>query len=337
MSKIKILNEKDIRKIINLKIATESVEDAYKQKSNLQGNVWPLVFYEYEHNIFDLDIRSGNLMGNNAYGLKLISYNENNPKNGLAKVNATALVFDDKTGVPLAMLNAAPITSYRTGAAAAIGAKYLAKKNSKNLLIVGSGNIARYSAAATLLLIPTIEKVYIYNSRRIINNDELLSFKNDVIKLLNESNSKMKAEFVSVKNIKDITYMSDIIITTTPSDKSLIDYSWVKAGTHFSCMGAGMPGKQEIDENIFKNAKIYADDEEQCLKHGEAQTAFNRKIIKKFNGEIGDVILGTVKGRNSDEDITIFDSTGLFLQDLATSIELINEANNKKIGIEVEL
>ncbi len=73
MSEIKVLSEKDIKKIINLKIAIEAVEEAYKQKSEKKGNAWPIVFYEYEHGVFDLDIRSGNLMDSNTYGLKLIS------------------------------------------------------------------------------------------------------------------------------------------------------------------------------------------------------------------------------------------------------------------------
>ncbi len=337
MSKIKVLSEKDIKKIINLKIAIDAVEEAYKQKSNNKGNVWPLVFYEYEHNVFDLDIRSGNLMDSGAYGLKLISYNENNPKNGLSKVNATALVCNDKTGEPLAILNAAPITSYRTGSAAAIGAKYLAKKDSKNLLIVGNGNIAKYSTAATLFLIPTIENIYLYNSKRIIDNNELELFKNEVETLLKESGKETNAVFNSVDDVSKITSISDIIITTTPSDKALIDEKWVKPGTHFSCMGACMAGKQEIDENLFSRARTFSDDEQQCLKQGEAQCAYNKKIISKFDAEIGEVILGKVNGRISENDITIFDSTGLFLQDLATSIELINEANKNNIGIEIEL
>lgn len=337
MNKIKVLNKNDIEKIINLKIVTEAVEDAYKQKSNLQGNVWPLVFYEYEHNVFDLDIRSGNLIGSGAYGLKLISYNENNPQKGLSKINATALIFDDKTGKPLAILNADPITSYRTGTAAGIGAKYLAKKDSKTLLIVGCGNIAKYSTAATLFLIPTIERVYIYNSKRKIDRSELLQFKGEVEKLLNESNVELKAKINTVDNIKDIVKNSDIIITTTPSDKSLIDVNWVNKGTHFSCMGACMSGKQEIDERLFAKARIFADDEKQCLKQGEAQLAYLKKIINKFDGEIGDIILGKIEGRKSNNDITIFDSTGLFLQDLATSMKLINESIEQKIGTEIEL
>jgi ornithine cyclodeaminase/alanine dehydrogenase len=337
MGKIKVLSENDIRKIINLKIAINAVEEAYKQKSNNKGNVWPLVFYEYEHNVFDLDIRSGNLMDSGAYGLKLISYNENNPKKGLSKVNATALVCNDKTGEPLAILNAAPITSYRTGAAAAIGAKYLAKKDSKNLLIVGTGNIAKYSTAATLFLMSSIENVYLYNPKRIIENNELLSFKEEVNSLLKESNKETTVVFNSVEDISKIANISDIIITTTPSDKALIDEKWVKPGTHFSCMGACMVGKQEIDKNIFSKARTFADDEQQCLKQGEAQCAYNKKLINKFDSEIGEVILGKAEGRKSENDITIFDSTGLFLQDLATSMELINEANKNNIGVEIEL
>ena len=302
MSKIKVLSEKNIKELIDLQIAINADEEAYKQKSNHKGNVWPLVFYEYEHNVFDLDIRSGNLMDSSAYGLKLISYNENNPQIGLSKVNATALVCNDKTGEPLAILNAAPITSYRTGAAAAIGAKYLARKDSKNLLIVGTGNIAKYSTAATLFLMPSIENVYLYNPKRIVEDTELISFKEEVSLLLKESGKETTAVFNSVDDIQKITNISDIIITTTPSDKALIDEEWVKPGTHFSCMGACMVGKQEIDENIFSKARIFADDEQQCLKQGEAQCAYNKKLISKFDAEIGEVILEKVAGRKAEND-----------------------------------
>lgn len=337
MNKIKVLGKNDIEKIINLKLAIKAVEEAYKQKSQGKGNVWPLVFYEYEHNVFDLDIRSGNLLGSDVYGLKLISYNENNPQYGLEKVNATALICNDKTGEPLAILNASPITSYRTGAAAAIGIKYLARKNSKNLLIVGTGNVAKYSTAAALLLMPSIENVYLYNARRTIGNGELLKFKDEVKQLLEKSNDALNATFNIVNDIAKITSISDIVITATPSDTAIIDESWVKPGTHFSCMGAGMYGRQEIDERLFKKARVFADDKDQCLEIGEAQCAYKKQIINTFDAEIGDVILNKVNGRISDYDITIFDSTGLFLQDLATSIELIKEANKNNVGIEIEL
>ena len=338
MNKIKILNELDIKKILNMNIAIEAVEKAYQQKSNLKGNVWPLVFYEYEHNVFDLDIRSGNLIDSNAYGLKLISYNENNSQLGLNKVNATSLICDDKTGRPIALLNAVPITSYRTGAAAGIGAKYLARKNSENLLVVGSGNIAVYSIVATLITMPSIKKVVICNPKdynSLLNKIDDL--KNQIEELLSECNLSLKAEIECASDLEKSVKMSDIIITATPSEKAMIECSWVKEGTHFSCMGACMENKQEIDEMIFPKAKIYADDINQCIKAGESQTAFKHNIISEFNGEIGDIILNKEKGREVEEDITIFDSTGLFIQDLSTSVEILEEANKKNIGLEIEI
>lgn len=338
MNKIKILNESDIKKILNMDIAIKAVENAYCQKSNLKANVWPLVFYEYEHNVFDLDIRSGNLIDSNAYGLKLISYNEKNTEKGLNKVNATSLICDAMTGSPIALLNAAPITSYRTGAAAGIGAKYLAKKDSKNLLVVGSGNIAIYSIAAVLITIPSIEKVVICNPK---NHENLLNkienIKLEVKRLLSECKIESKAEIICSNDVEESVRKSDIIVTATSSEKALIKKEWVKEGTQFSLMGACMEGKQEIDENIFKDALVYADDINQCIKSGESQTAFKNNIISKFNGEIGDVIQNKNKGRMSKEDITIFDSTGLFIQDLATSIEILKVAKEKNIGIDVNI
>lgn len=338
MNKIKILNEFDIRKIINMNIAIDAVEKAYIQKNTNKGNVWPLVFYEYEHNVFDLDIRSGNLDDSNAYGLKLISYNENNPKLGLNKVNATSLICDSKTGQPIALLNAAPITSYRTGAAAGIGAKYLARKDSENLLIVGCGNIATYSIVATLITMSNIEKVIICNPK---DSNSLASkienIKLEVSRLLQECGINLKAEIICSNNLEKSVKESDIIITATPSEKAIIKSSWIKEGTHFSCMGACMEGKQEIDTDILKNAKTFVDDTKQCIKSGEIQTAFKNNIISKVDGEIGEVILKNKSGRTSETDVTVFDSTGLFIQDLATSVELLKVANKNNIGIEVEI
>jgi len=338
MNKIKVLNEEDIKKIINMDMAINAVEKAYMQKNSNKGNVWPLVFYEYEHNIFDLDIRSGNLDDDNVYGLKLISYNENNPKNNMPKVYATSLIFDSKSGNPLALLNAAPITSYRTGAAAGIGAKYLARKESENLLVVGCGNIAIYSIVAVLITMPNIKNVYICNPK---NYDSILNkienIKETINKILEKSNHKTNVNFICSKDIENAVKTSDIIITATPSEKAMIKSEWVKKGTHFSCMGACMEGKQEIDANLFKNAIVYADDKEQCVKSGELQNAYKEKILNDIDGEIGELILNNKKGRSSDKEITIFDSTGLFIQDLATSIEILKKSDELDIGIKVEI
>lgn len=338
MTKIKVLNEKDVNRLINMDLAIKAVENAYSQKNSTNSNVWPLVFYEYEHNIFDLDIRSGNLEGYNSFGLKVISYNENNLQKNLPKVNATGLIFNSITGEPTALLNVASITSFRTGAAAAIGAKYLARKDSKNVLIVGCGNVALYSIAAILIAMPQIENVVVCNPKDSTGLVERVKkLKSDVQSILDSSHKNLKANIISSVNIEESVKGSDIIITATPSEKSMIHVDWVKEGTHFSCMGAGMPDKQEIDSELFKKAIIFADDTKQCIEYGEMQTSFKNKVISSIDGEIGELILKQKKGRISDKDITIFDSTGIFLQDLALSIELIEKAKIENIGMDIEI
>lgn len=338
MTNIKILNKENIESLIDMQMVIRAVENAYAQKSESKGSVWPLVFYEYEHNVFDLDIRSGNLDNDNLYGFKLISYNENNPGNNLPKVYATSMIFDSKTGMPLALLNAEPITVYRTGAAAGIGAKYLARKNSEQLLIVGCGNIVPYCIAATLITVPSIKKVYISNPHNIETAQRRLP---EIIKtvsdILSKSNLELTAEINIVDNLEETTKLSDVIVTCTPSETAMIKQEWVKEGTHFSCMGAGMPNKQEIDEKVFTISQTFADDIKQCLEVGEAQTARRKNLISSFDGEIGDLILGKIIGRKDDKDITLFDSTGIFLQDLAVSLELLRKANIENIGFETDI
>ena len=113
---------------------------------------------------------------------------------------------------------------------------------------------------------------------------------------------------------------------------------WVKAGTHFSCMGSDMSGKQEIDENILKSAKLFTDDILQSVSVGEFEVGINNGTITKEDiiCEIGDVLNGEYDGRTSDNDITVFDSTGIGLQDIAAGYIAIQKAKKINIGTEVK-
>jgi len=121
--------------------------------------------------------------------------------------------------------------------------------------------------------------------------------------------------------------------------KPLIKREWVKKGTHFTCIGSDMEGKQEIDENIFSMARVFVDDINQAANVGETEMPIKKSIITKESiiGEIGEVILGKVTGRVSKDDITIFDSTGIAYQDLLTATYVIKIAKEKGLGIIVEL
>ena len=119
----------------------------------------------------------------------------------------------------------------------------------------------------------------------------------------------------------------------------MIMNEWVKPGTHFSCLGSDMEGKEEIDGKIFQGAKIYADDIAQCIRVGEMEIPLKEGTIKKedITGEIGDLLCGNIVGRENDSEITIFDATGLYILDLVAAKVAITKAKEAKIGIEAEM
>jgi ornithine cyclodeaminase/alanine dehydrogenase len=150
---------------------------------------------------------------------------------------------------------------------------------------------------------------------------------------------RYNVSFEPVDKLEGAALEADIIITATPSRKPLIMKEWVKKGTHISCIGADMEGKQEIDENIFPSARIFVDDIAQAINVGECEVPVRKGVITKEDiiGEIGRLIMGNIPGRLDDDDITIFDSTGIALQDLITAELVIRKAEEKGLGEAVEL
>lgn len=350
MFKMRALNQTDTEKLLDIETVIKKVEEAYVMKHTGEAVLWPMIFHEFETGARDMDIKSGCLNEAHAFGLKLVSWFGPNKDKGLPQLVSTVLVLDEVTGVPKAILSGEHITMMRTGAAGAIGAKYLARKDSKNLLIVGTGHMATLQIAATLIVMPNIEKVYLWNP---LNNEEAESFKNSINDRFNnyildkienkelkeETRRKLDVEFELVTDIKKTTSEADIIITVTPSRKAMIMKEWVKAGTHFSCIGSDMSGKQEIDERLFGIARVFTDDIGQSISVGEAEKSVKEGIISKSDilSEIGAVIKGDTVGRESDEDITIFDSTGIALQDLNTANYAIEKAEIMNVGTVFEL
>jgi len=338
MAQIRILNENIVRELLTLPMALQAVEQAYLQKASGQGEIWPMVFHEFDPGHVDLDIKSGHLSQTETYGLKVVSFHDGNPSKGLPILQGTSLIFDLETGVPKALLNAGAITDYRTGAAGAIGAKYLARKDSKTLLMAGCGALAPYLIAATLLVLPGLNHVLLVNPRRPGGSAERLDgIVTEVDSLLKESGAVRQAEIIPVTGLEQAVRESDVILTATPARQPYIQTEWVRPGAHLSCVGADMSGKQEIDQNIMGRARVFGDDEVQCLSVGECEAAHKKGILQKLDGELGAVINGTVPGRTNNKEITVFDSTGISLQDLATAGEVLSQAEKLKKGILVEL
>lgn len=351
MFKVKVLKADDIKKILSIGDVIKAVEEAYVAKAQKKAHVFSTIFHEFKSGKADMDIKSGHLINSNIYGFKQVSWFKENLEKGLPPLIGLIMIFDSDTGRPIGLLDASYITSLRTGAAGGIGIKNLARKNSKTILIIGSGNQAKYQIATSLFLLNNIEKVYVYNplfpneATRLVETikdfliNDFLPRPCNVEADYNYFEKVRNVKFEVIKNIEEATRNADIIITATPSKEPMIKKDWISLGTHINCIGSDMEGKQEIDENIFGIARVFVDDINQAITVGETETAIKNRIITKENliGEIGEVLEGSKKGRLTDDDITLFDTSGLAIQDLITAKYALDIAEKKGFSIEVEV
>lgn len=334
-----VLGREDVKKVLELDKVIDGVKKVYTLKSEGKTVVWPSVEYHFEEEKAVMDIRSGYVKGENLHGAKILNNFPLNSQIGIPSFCGMLMVFDSKTGVPLGVMDASYITSMRTGAAAALGVKALARKDSKNLLILGSGHQAIYMLAATLIAMPHIEKVRIADP---FKYESAVKFTENVVeRLTNEFTIKDldKIEFSAVKDLAEALGDTDAVITITRATSPMIKKEWIKPGTHFSCIGADMVGKEEIDPEIFNGARIFADDITQCISFGEMEIPYKIGIITRDSiaGELGDVLSGKIEGRRTADEITIFDATGLALLDLVTGKVAIDLAKEKGLGTIVEI
>lgn len=337
MSVIKVLSAEDVERLFTIPMAIEAVERAYREKHTGQGGAWPMVFHEFDPGHADLDIKSGHLSGAGVYGLKVVSWFGDNPGKALPALFGTSLIFDLTTGEPKALVNAGPITDYRTGAAAAVGAKYLARPDAKTLLLCGCGALAPYLVSAALFALPGLERVLLTNPRNPEKAERLCpAITEKVDELMKAGGGSRQAEIVPTQ-LEPGVKQADVIFTATPAYEPYLKAEWVQPGTHLSCIGADMSGKEEVEAELFRAAHVFGDDEGQCLSVGECEIPHKKGILDRLRGEIGAVMAGAVPGRTCPEDVTIFDSTGIALQDLASAADILEAAAHKHVGAEVEL
>lgn len=335
--KIRVLSRKDLIDVLDMPSVIAGVEAVYRAKANGQAVAWPLVEYQFADGSV-MDIRSGGVFQDvNIHGAKLLNNFPNNAEQGLPVFSGVLMAFDSQTGLPIGVMDASYITSLRTGAAAAIGAAALAKKDSETLLVVGAGRQAIYLLGATLLKMPQLKRVLIVDP---IDAENAVRFAETIqARLQDELAIRTNVNFTAMADMQEAAAQSDVILTITRSTKPLIMKEWLKPGTHLSCIGADMVGKEEIDPEIFRTARSYADDAVQCCSVGEMEIPAKMGIISKDTicGEIGQVLTGQVQGRLSDEDITVFDATGLAALDLVTAKVAVKLAEQKNMGTIAEI
>ena len=218
-------------------------------------------------------------------------------------------------------------TVMRTGASAAVSAKWLARKNSKTLAIVGAGHMAERRSRPATRFLPGTKRASGAARGRL---------------LMRSSGTRRRNHRFPIHASRDLAEVvrgADVVVTVTPAREPLVKDEWIAPGTHIAAVGADKAGDQELDPRILQRARIFVDDIRQCRTDGEINVPLSKGLIREQDiaGEIGEVVTGKKQGRRSGDDITIFDSTGIALQDSATVPLEYKRAVEAGVGIEKKM
>jgi ornithine cyclodeaminase len=299
--------------LLSFEAVMDAVKQAYMSHSSKNGMTYPIVREMLSENAV-FGVKSGYLPREETLGLKAAGYWKNNWNINEAAHQATILLIDPNTGKPKAFLDGNYITTIRTGAAGAVAADLLAPKQAKKLAVIGTGIQGKIQTEGILFVRPGITEV-----RCLGQSGKSLP---DYIESL-----KGRIDVKVCSSVEETIQDADIIVTATPAIAPIIFAEYVKPGCHINAMGSDTKGKSELDKSILQIAEIFVDDQHQSRTVGELQGLLECNAV-----EIGSVLLGEHSGRQQDKSITVFDSTGLALQDLTTADLALRLAKEQGIG-----
>jgi alanine dehydrogenase len=286
------------------------VEEAFKMLGEGRGKMPAKTYLSLERG----DFRAMPAALPGCAGVKWVNVHPQNLSLGLPSIMAILIYSDPETGYPLAIMDATEITACRTGAAAAVASKYLARFDSHTIGIIGAGFQAHTQILAHAELFNLIS----------IN---VFDVSQATVDQLMRSLAPFPIRNCSIQE----AVASDIVCTLTPSRSPIVKREWVKQGTHINAVGADAPGKQELDSSIVKEVIVVVDDLEQASGSGEINVPIQEGIYSKeeIHGTLAELVVGKKKGRANDRDITVFDSTGVAVEDIAVAKLLFEKAQNR--------
>lgn len=301
-----LIRRPDIEAVFGISEAISAVEEAFRFYGEGRVQMPPKLYLNFEKG--DLRCMPVYMPPLNISGVKNVNVHPDNTD--LPTVMATITLIDPETGFPLAILDGTYLTGMRTAAAGAVATKYLSRQDSRTAGFVGAGRQARTQLEGLLQVRPGI--------RTVLACDLDPSRAEELCRLATELGV---AETEACHAPEQTVRRADVLTTTTPTRDPIVEDEWVRPGTHINAIGADAEGKEELAPHLLTRARIVIDNWEQASHSGEINVPLADDIISREDilGDVGELVTGGIEGRTSDEDITIFDSTGLAIQDIATA------------------
>ena len=317
-----LLHHSDIAQLLSLEECISAVEKIFRLQGEGKVPASQILGVHASHG--GLHVKAGLLPGSKSY--VVAKANTNFPGNGrqfgLPTIQGIIIIFDAENGCPRAILDSADVTIKRTAAASAVAAKYLARPNSSVATICGCGRQGRAHLRALRGVLP-LEEIYAFDL------DER-AMQNLATKLADELDLQIK----TVRDLRHAIQESDICVTCTPSRQFFVRKEDVSPGTFIAAVGADNEHKQEIDPALMASSKVVVDSLKQCSAFGDLHHAISAGLMRPEDvyAELAEVVTCQISGRTSDDEIIIFDSTGVAIEDAITAVTVYEKACAAKIG-----
>lgn len=326
-SSVLFLSSADIKALLTMDECFAAVELAFRLHG--EGKTIPPAVLGVHVSRGGFHVKAGVLpLSRNYFAAKVNANFPDNPTRcGLATIQGMIILCDADNGSPLALLDSADITAVRTAAATAVASKYLARPDSRAVTICGCGIQGRSQLAALSRVFP-IKTVFAYDKSR-----------ESALKFADEVSASLQISITAVDRLAGHIRSSDICVTCTTSGEPLIAQNDVCPGLFIAAVGADNPQKQEIDSALMARSKVVCDVIEQCAAMGDLHHALDAGTMRteSVHAELGEIVAGRKPGRESTEEVIVFDSTGMALQDVATAATVYEKAVRERAGTSLKL
>jgi len=303
---IVIVSEAECQRLVGRQEAFDAVEAVFGAMARGDAYNFPVIREAIGHADALYGFKSGFDKAGLALGVKSGGYWPGNMDKGLTNHQSTVFLFDPDTGQLKALVGGNYLTAVRTAASSSVSIAHLARKDAKVLGMIGAGHQAQFQLRAAAEQ-RDFERVVAWNPHP------------DMLPKLGAVAEEIGLPLEAV-SAEEVGAQADVIITITSAFEPLLMADWIKPGTHIACMGTDTKGKQEVDAALLAKATVFTDEIAQSTTIGEAQHAISSgQIAEDDITPVGAVINGTHPGRSSDDEITLFDGTGVGLQDLAVA------------------
>lgn len=320
-----LLSADEVARCLHVDEAIRAVEEAFRAYHRKEAVMPPKSYVDLPD--FGGDVRSMPSRVGSSVAVKWVNSHPGNPQqHGLPTVIGTLVLTDPATGWPLAIMDATVLTAFRTGAGAAVATRVLARPDAASLGIVGAGTQAGYQIAAIS---------HVRSLTKVVVSDVRADVAERLVERVRRAAPGVDARVGTVQEAA----ACDIVSTITPSHKPIVKRDWIENGAHVNALGADAAGKQELDPDILGDAVVVVDDWEQATHSGEVNVPLTAGLLRPehIRGTLGAVLEKAIPGRTKPKEITVFDSTGLAIQDAATARVVFERASREGLGTAVDL